>query len=759
MIALIMGAGISLVFTMATMPVFIRLLTKKQYGQVVRDDGPTSHAIKSGTPTMGGVIIVLAVILSYFLTHGILTLMGRATSGVTASGLLALLLFAGMGLVGFLDDFIKIAKKRSLGLRAWEKIVLQAAVGIAFAVLALNFPNAQGLTPASTAISFVRDTNIDLAFAGPLAGLILFVLWSNLIVTGTTNGVNLTDGLDGLAAGVSIMVFGAYTLIGIWQNNQACGLPASGNVCYTVRDPMDLALLGAILCGALIGFLWWNAKPAKIFMGDTGSLAIGGAVAAFAILSRTAAAAGRAGGPVRDDRAVGHHPGRLLQALRRQARLQDGAAAAPLRALRLGRGERRGPLLDPRRALCRRGHGHLLFRMGRGTVTMTDLSKLTRWESDWAGLRVVVAGLGLSGFSAADTLIELGAHVVVVDGADTEVNRSRADTLKIVGATDVLLGAAHTDTLPRIDGEAPQLVIASPGWNPRQPMLAAAAEAGIEIWGDVELAWRVRTKEGRKLAEWVVITGTNGKTTTVGMTESIFKAAGLRAIAAGNVGTPILDAIRDPEGFDVIALELSSFQLHFTHTISPLASVVLNIAEDHVDWHGGFENYKADKAKIYERTRVAAIYNADERVIEAMVENADVIEGCRAVGFTTGRAVAEHGRRGRGPVGGPRVHRGPPQLGGRARGAGPDRRGRPAAHRRQRRGRRGAGPRLRRGTRGRGAGAEQLRCGGPPHPGRGTPRRRAVDQRFQGDEPARGQRLAGRLRLRGVDRRRPFQGR
>ena len=267
---------------------------------------------------------------------------------------------------------------------------------------------------------------------------------------------------------------------------------------------------------------------------------------------------------------------------------------------------------------------------------MTDLSKLTRWESDWAGLRVVVAGLGLSGFSAADTLIELGARVVVVDGADTEVNRSRADTLKIVGATDVLLGTEHADTLPRIDGEAPQLVIASPGWNPRQPMLAAAAEAGIEIWGDVELAWRVRTKEGRKLAEWVVITGTNGKTTTVGMTESIFRAAGLRAIAAGNVGTPILDAIRDPEGFDVIALELSSFQLHFTHTISPLASVVLNIAEDHVDWHGGFENYKADKAKIYERTRVAAIFNADERVIEAMVENADVIEGCRAIGFTTG---------------------------------------------------------------------------------------------------------------------------
>lgn len=274
--------------------------------------------------------------------------------------------------------------------------------------------------------------------------------------------------------------------------------------------------------------------------------------------------------------------------------------------------------------------------MGCCTVTHTNLDHLVRWESDWAGLRVVVAGLGLSGFSAADTLIELGAKVLIVDGSDTEVNRARADTLKIVGATDVLLGDGHNDALPLIDGQAPQLVIASPGWNPRQPLLAAAAEAGIEIWGDVELAWRVREKEGRKLAEWVVITGTNGKTTTVGMTESIFRAAGLRSIAAGNVGTPILDAIRDPEGFDVIAVELSSFQLHYTHSMSPLASVVLNIAEDHVDWHGGFENYKADKAKIYERTRLAAIYNAEESVVESMVENADVVEGCRAIGFTTG---------------------------------------------------------------------------------------------------------------------------
>lgn len=287
MIALILGAGIALVLTMVAMPLYIRLLTKKQYGQVVRDDGPNSHSVKSGTPTMGGVVFILAVFVAYFLTHGILGLMGRTSSGITASGLLVLLLFGGMGLVGFLDDFIKIAKKRSLGLRAYQKIILQAIVGISFAVLALQFPNSQGLTPGSTAISFLRDLNIDLAFAGPMVGLILFVLWANFISTATTNGVNLTDGLDGLATGASIMVFGAYTLIGIWQQNQACGRDNAMEVCYTVRDPQDLALLGATISGALIAFLWWNAKPAKIFMGDTGSLAIGGALAAMAILSRT----------------------------------------------------------------------------------------------------------------------------------------------------------------------------------------------------------------------------------------------------------------------------------------------------------------------------------------------------------------------------------------------------------------------------------------------------------------------------------------
>ncbi|MFE7630072.1 UDP-N-acetylmuramoyl-L-alanine--D-glutamate ligase [Kocuria sp. NPDC057446] len=262
------------------------------------------------------------------------------------------------------------------------------------------------------------------------------------------------------------------------------------------------------------------------------------------------------------------------------------------------------------------------------------LAGLTTWDADWAGLRVVVAGIGVSGFAAADTLIELGARVVVVDGADTPATRAKADTLRIVGAADVLLGEQAQGTVPDVEGERPDLVVTSPGLRPDHSLLAAAAAEGIQIWGDVELAWRVRERAGRRTAEWVCITGTNGKTTTVGITASMLRAAGLTAAAVGNVGTPVLDALREPVEYDVLAVELSSFQLHWTSSMSPLASVVLNVAEDHVDWHGGYDNYAADKSRIYEHTRVACVYNAQQAETVRMVEEADVVEGCRAVGFT-----------------------------------------------------------------------------------------------------------------------------
>ncbi|MER2135352.1 MAG: phospho-N-acetylmuramoyl-pentapeptide-transferase [Arthrobacter sp.] len=288
MISLLIGCLLALLLAFACTPLFIRFLVKKGYGQFVRDDGPTSHHTKRGTPTMGGAVIVASVVASYFITHLISYAINPTTFGPSASGLLVLFLMVGMGLVGFIDDYTKISRQRSLGLNAKAKIILQAIVGIVFAILALQFPNNAGLTPASTNISFVRDTAIDLAFAGTIIGAILFILWSSVIITAATNGVNLADGLDGLAAGASVLVFGAYFLIGIWQFNQSCLGPANdGGVCYEVRDPMDLALLAGAMAGALVGFLWWNTSPAKIFMGDTGSLAIGGAIAAFAILSRT----------------------------------------------------------------------------------------------------------------------------------------------------------------------------------------------------------------------------------------------------------------------------------------------------------------------------------------------------------------------------------------------------------------------------------------------------------------------------------------
>lgn len=267
-------------------------------------------------------------------------------------------------------------------------------------------------------------------------------------------------------------------------------------------------------------------------------------------------------------------------------------------------------------------------------ATGTNLDHLTSWDADWSGLQVLVTGLGVTGFSVADTLAELGAAVTVVDGNEGPENQAKADTLRILGCT-VRLGPEAVAGLASAVEAPLDLVVTSPGWRPDQPVLREAADLGIPIWGDVELAWRVRTRGGKKTAEWIVLTGTNGKTTTVTMVESMLRAAGLEAVACGNVGTPLLDALRRPEPYDVLAVELSSFQLHWTHHIEPAASAVLNLAEDHVDWHGSFEAYAADKAKIYEHTRLACVFNEQEPVTMRMVENADVQEGCRAISFTT----------------------------------------------------------------------------------------------------------------------------
>ncbi|NGO71488.1 phospho-N-acetylmuramoyl-pentapeptide-transferase [Streptomyces boncukensis] len=267
----VIGLFLSLVGT----PLLIKLLASKGYGQFIRDDGPRDHHGKRGTPTMGGIAFILATIIAYVLTKLI------TGSQPTFSGVLVLFLFAGMGLVGFLDDYIKIVKQRSLGLRARAKMAGQLIVGISFAVLALNFEDARQLTPASTKLSFTQD------FGWALPPVI-FVVWALFMILAMSNGVNLTDGLDGLATGASVMVFGAYTFIGVWEYQESCANVASASqACYEVRDPLDLAVVAAALMGSCFGFLWWNTSPAKVFMGDTGSLALGGALAGLAITSRT----------------------------------------------------------------------------------------------------------------------------------------------------------------------------------------------------------------------------------------------------------------------------------------------------------------------------------------------------------------------------------------------------------------------------------------------------------------------------------------
>ncbi|MFJ7072653.1 phospho-N-acetylmuramoyl-pentapeptide-transferase [Streptomyces sp. NPDC098781] len=268
---------IGLFLTLVGTPLLIKLLARKGYGQYIRDDGPREHHSKRGTPTMGGIAFILATIAAYFLSK---LITGKPP---TFSGVLVIGLMAGMGLVGFLDDYIKIVKRRSLGLRAKAKMAGQLLGGIAFAVLSLQFADNRGNTPASTKLSFVQDF-------GWTIGPVLFVIWALFMILAMSNGVNLTDGLDGLATGASVLVFGAYTFIGVWQFQESCANAqtlSNPGACYEVRDPLDLAVVSSALMGACLGFLWWNTSPAKIFMGDTGSLALGGALAGLAICSRT----------------------------------------------------------------------------------------------------------------------------------------------------------------------------------------------------------------------------------------------------------------------------------------------------------------------------------------------------------------------------------------------------------------------------------------------------------------------------------------
>ena len=246
-------------------------------------------------------------------------------------------------------------------------------------------------------------------------------------------------------------------------------------------------------------------------------------------------------------------------------------------------------------------------------------------QQSWRGLRVVVAGLGIAGFACADALLQREADVVVIDDNDGPEQVNKAQILEVLGAT-VLLGDASV--LPDAD-----LLVVSPGLPPSASVTQAALAAGMPVWGELELAWRIRDPDG---APWLFVTGTNGKTTTTLMLASMFRAAGLRTDAVGNIGVSLVSAVMDPEPFDVLAVEVGAPQLPFVHTVSPYSAACLNVAEDHVDFFGSFDAYREAKARVYERTQVACVYNSQDPETIRMVEQAEVIEGCRAIGFTLG---------------------------------------------------------------------------------------------------------------------------
>jgi phospho-N-acetylmuramoyl-pentapeptide-transferase len=265
LIAGAVGLGVALLGT----PLAIRVFTDLGWGQRIREDGPHTHMEKMGTPTMGGIVMLVGLIAGY--------LASRATAQrFTLTGIALVLAAIGFGAVGFMDDFMKVRRRRSLGLNKTQKFLGTAVVSVGFALLVT-----MGESGASTSLSFFRPTSIALGF--------FFYIWAFLILTASSNAVNLTDGLDGLAAGSSILVCSSYVFIAFWQFRHTCDLLAGSAGCYDVSGValLDAAVVGAAMMGAATGFLWWNAAPARIFMGDTGALALGGLFGALAIVTNT----------------------------------------------------------------------------------------------------------------------------------------------------------------------------------------------------------------------------------------------------------------------------------------------------------------------------------------------------------------------------------------------------------------------------------------------------------------------------------------
>jgi phospho-N-acetylmuramoyl-pentapeptide-transferase len=266
--AILVAAATGLLVTLLGTPVAIRLFRAWGWGQRIREDGPQGHLEKMGTPTMGGIVIIAGMVIGYVVAHALFT-------EFTAAGLAVVGLTMGLGSVGLMDDYTKIRRQRSLGLNKTAKFLGQAAVAVAFGLVVVQ------LAHTHTELSFIRPSRLALG--------VVFYIWVIVMVTAASNAVNLTDGLDGLASGSAALVLGAYTIIAFWQFRHSCFTQFAAAACYGIGPgpALDLAIVASGALGAVAGFLWWNAAPAKIFMGDTGSLALGGMMAGLAVTTNT----------------------------------------------------------------------------------------------------------------------------------------------------------------------------------------------------------------------------------------------------------------------------------------------------------------------------------------------------------------------------------------------------------------------------------------------------------------------------------------
>ena len=394
------------------------------------------------------------------------------------------------------------------------------------------------------------------------------------------------------------MVLAAYGLIAFWQYRHWCADDAPGGYnfsgsqyCYEVRDPLEIAMLAAATAGALVGFLWWNASPAKIFMGDTGSMAIGGMVAAMALATRTVLLLPIIGGlfviitmSLIIQRVSYKTTGKrvfLMSPLHHHFELKGWSEVNVVIRFWIIAG--------------------IAAAIGLGIFYGDFLAdELETMDERLTGRR---GGAGVAGAAAARALLRRGAQVTVVDRAASEA------TERLAGAgARIVIADAPPDGLFDTASE----VVVSPGFPPHHPVASAARAAGLEVYSEPELAWRLRGPGG---PPWLAVTGTNGKTTTTTMLAAILSAAGHRVAAAGNLGEPLVDLAERPE---VVAVELSSFQLHWSRTLAPRAGALLNLADDHLEWHGSFDAYAEAKTAVWRGAPVATVIgNADDPKVAA----------------------------------------------------------------------------------------------------------------------------------------------